>query len=360
MDDDSSMGPPSSDYPDDDQGPPKVDTPLTWQQKHEKIVRSAFIAAVLLIPFVIIPWIWDYLPASNFFWWLGASSLMPLYEAIRYFAVPDRPKMRMREVVTNEDGTKDLILRHWESHRPRRFRKKQWTVVEDKYRLADSPMVDTWLAENISFRPVQGESEIHCLTRLHWWSHGPKQIGIAALGLLLTLAIWIVPSWANLDISTSYKALAFLLVVVATAITYYVVWMQWAYTYLIVTDQRITQIYKPPFKLPGEKPPILLRNIQTSNAEDASWFGNIVGYGKVVGDTAAQEGDDWLNQGINYVRKHEEVVDLITRLTLQLVSPEETDDEAERDAMINKFLELAVPVFQHWNEQIESPDNQQE
>lgn len=248
-----------------------------------------------------------------------------------------RPHVKARELIRGDDGEQYLVLRSIDSFRPKTWRRKQYRVVTHRYRLDNSPLVDPRLAHRPAVKPVEGEEAIYCLSRLHWFSHGPKQI------LIALLAVLVVAGGGVIDIGYDAFGLPRLVLVLTVsailgwlALEYFRVWMKWAYRYLIITNRRVMLIYDPPFNLPGEEPYVLISAIKTTHPEDQSWWGNWLGYGIIQADTAADKGDEWINEGVRYVRRGQEVSNKLSALQLAINRPPETVAQREDQELQNE------------------------
>jgi hypothetical protein len=248
-----------------------------------------------------------------------------------------QPRFTTREVMHTENNEAILVVRSAES-RPvkigRLRKRRQYRVVTEEITLQDNSRVEGHLATSINFKPVSGETTIHCLMRLSWWSHGPAQIGLVLFGIIGTLVLGVLALRSD-TVPFVVFVLAFALLWITVGVAYFIVWMKWAYKYLIVTDMRIGLVYSPPFSLPGVENFAPIADITTSTADDQSWAANLLGkinpayrFGIISADTPAQK-DEWINE-IRFVREHGTVNEVLSGLILARDVHTESDDD--RDA----------------------------
>jgi hypothetical protein len=84
-------------------------------------------------------------------------------------------------------------------------------------------------------------------------------------------------------------------------------WMDWYYTYHMITNINVRQLRVPPLWLPflrRENKSVKLRNIETHDAVDTA-LGNMLGYGSVKADTPVQHDEALRN--MNMLPHHQEV-----------------------------------------------------
>jgi hypothetical protein len=205
-----------------------------------------------------------------------------------------------RELV-NENDINKLVIRTYEPVPQGRFKKKLWRHKTQTIELDNSPDVDIRLATKIPISPTDRETKIYCLERLHWWSHGPEQLAIAAGTLGLIVLILLLGSSSN-DWAT--KLAVIFVILVAGGIWYFFVWMKWAYRFLIFTNKKIRFPYVPPLNLPSNDPSTDLVKLTGGMNQKASWWGRTIGYGTIRTETVADVVDDWLLKDVRYVKNH--------------------------------------------------------
>lgn len=263
-----------------------------------------------------------------------------------------KPK-KLREIWEDDQGNKFFVYyEKTREQRPesRRFRRKQRYVtawVRHELHIGDNEYVDLGLIKKIPFAPVASEESILAFNRLHWWSHGPEQILIGFIGTVaITIAAWLT---GRLDDPRPEVIVPALLVLLVALSGWYVtVWIPWAYTVLIVTDKRIILVYAPPFALGGNYEEVAIQDVQNISTHDQivrKWipaWGNILsklglmGYKILRGDTSADD-DDWIRNGIKYVRGAEDVQKLISAQRARLM---EQGQQQHEEAMNFQMLSL--------------------
>jgi hypothetical protein len=220
---------------------------------------------------------------------------------------PPRRGLRRRKKFRTIDKKGDvnwLTIHTYTPVRQGMFKKKLWKHKTQMLELDDNPDVDIRHAIKAHFLPTDGETKIYCLQRLHWWSHGPGQLGILLGGLVIEGSL----------VATGLHAedpgvIITLLVTVGIGfgIAYYLVRMPWAHTYLIFTNRKIRMPYRPPFNLPSSTPSTDLTELTGGTNPSSSWWGNTIGYGKIRTETVASEVDKWLLEDVKFVKNYERV-----------------------------------------------------
>lgn len=220
-----------------------------------------------------------------------------------------RPSI-FRELVTEND-THWLVIHTYTPVPQGLFKKKLWKHKIQKLELDDSPDVNIRLATKIPIRPTDGETKIYHLQRLHWLSHGPTQLGIA-VGTLLVM--WLLSFESLQDGGADLPIGPLLILGVSGGVWYYLVWIHWAYKYLIFTNLKIRLSYVPPFKLPRKTPSTDLASLQGGTDPSSGVIGNIFGYGRIRTETVANFVDDWLLKSVRFVKNYERVALLLDQL----------------------------------------------
>jgi hypothetical protein len=211
----------------------------------------------------------------------------------------------------NEKDTNFLVIHTYSPAPQGRFKKKLWKHKTHKIELDNSPHVDIRLATKIPILPTDAEAKIYCLERLHWWSHGPAQIGII-VAILAALAL-VVPS-ILLSGDTVAAWIPALVLTIVGGVWYFFVWIKWAYTYLIFTNRKVRLPYRPPFNLPSETPSTDLTKLTGGTQPKAGWWGRTVGYGTIRTETVADVVDRWLLDKVRYIKRYEEKAQLLDQL----------------------------------------------
>jgi len=101
-----------------------------------------------------------------------------------------------------------------------------------------------------------------------------------------------------------------LLALVALAVILFA-WIDWYYTYHMITNINVKLLKVPPLWLPFLRrvhSNVKLRTIGTNDSDDTA-IGNMLGYGNVIGDTPVQR-DDALRH-MNWMPRHHEVNDIL-------------------------------------------------
>ena len=232
----------------------------------------------------------------------GINDIIPDPASFKYLGSPKR------KVIKHGDQKHLVILRSEITERGAFGRKTDWNNKVHDLRLLKNGLVDHRHARKVPFIPLDDEDEIRCLMRHNWWSHGPKQV--------VLLAIWLVGVGA-LSISLVFADVAWgtAIVIIEVAWTvfwatrYYPVWMRWAHDWIIVTDKRLILIYDPPFKIVGDQKTVMLSSIITVDAQDSSWFQNMIGCGSMQVRTADK--DQNLDALLVYINEHKRVSELL-------------------------------------------------
>lgn len=230
------------------------------------------------------------------------EGIIPDPTSFKYLGSPKR------RVVTQGDQKYLVILRSEVTERGTFGRKIDWNNKVHHLRLLKNGLVDHRHAKKVPLIPLDDEDEIRCLMRHNWWSHGPKQV--------ILLVIWLTGiSLLSLPLIFTQTDWWLAIVVIEMVWTifwatrYYPVWMQWAHDWIIVTDKRLILIYNPPFKIVGDQKTVLLSSIITVDAQDSSWFQNVIGCGSMQVRTADK--DQNLDALLVYINEHRRVSELL-------------------------------------------------
>lgn len=261
--------------------------------------------------------------ATWFQWWLVLSVVLGVWFVCKcvpalknisskertnktHFKWFPRPVLK-RQLVQGADGK--LLLEVRTEIRRREGLRVKVTPSQASISVIDNGFVDSELLQRSSFIPIAGEKEIYHFRRLDWFSHGPRQLLVLILGLPTTYA-----AFAYAGNAPGFT------VALTAAFVYWWIWMRWAYTYFVLTDARVQRIFKPPLHLPGTVESSLLSRLVGARSDDPHWYTNLFGYGTVYSETAASEVDKWIKDGVQYVRQHHEVRDMMEMLQLHLNS----------------------------------------
>jgi hypothetical protein len=218
-----------------------------------------------------------------------------------------------RELV-NENDIMSLVVHTYTPIPQGAFKKKLWKHKLQRIELDNSRYVKTKLATRVPIVLTNDEEKIYCLTRLHWWSYGPAQIGITALTLAMIALVAVIGlSNAETDSYTGTLILILLIAIVGAA-WYFVIWMRWGYRYLVITNLKIRLLYRPPFNLPSRTPQTDLVSLEGGISPSSSWWGNTWGYGSIKTETVATVVDSWLLKEVSYVPYYEQVAGLLSQL----------------------------------------------
>lgn len=231
---------------------------------------------------------------------------------------PPRKRGRRREIFSElitENGVEWLVIHTYTPIPQPRFKKKVWRHKTQRLELDNSRYVNKKLATKIPILPSNDEEKIYCLLRLHWWSHGPAQIGVTAATLASIALVALVG--LNTPDPNAYTGtlIVILLLAVAGSIWYYAVWVQWGYRYLVFTNLKIRLLYRPPlFYIPSKTPETELALLTGGlNPSSDSW-GRFWGYGSIKTETIANTVDSWLVNEVNFVPHYRQVAALLTQL----------------------------------------------
>ncbi len=208
-----------------------------------------------------------------------------------------------RDVLTMDDGTQVLEV-HTEIKRREGLTTRR-ILSTARVTIIDNGFVEVDLLRRSNFAPIVGENEIHHFRRLDWISHGPLQLLVAIIGVSATFgATLYLGTWATM------------VVALLSAVIYWWVWMKWAYTYLILTDVRVQRIFDPPGLLAGTVDSSLLIKLVGAISKDPHWYTNLFRCGTLFSETAGQSVDAWIREGVEYVRDHHKVRDMMETLQL--------------------------------------------
>lgn len=269
-----------------------------------------------------------------------------------------RPPGKQRQLVDYTDGTKRLVI-HKRSVLKRRIFGGQVSWSTSEIALRPGLLMNAKLARQSSFAPIPTESEALIFTRLHWWSHAPKQLALFAVALGVT-GVSLYLGFTRTGIEGWMIGLAWIVLMVILAGAYLIVWVPWYYTWFVVTDRRIILAYTPPLWLagtPAQSSPV--KNILTSNHIDQTgihaiinwilglrWI-SITQYGIISADTAGDKGDEWLNEGIAFMRHPALVKDIIDELAIGQSTRTEgyqSDDADRQNAQIDLLRQILHAV----------------
>ena len=239
-----------------------------------------------------------------------------IHEEMSHTPPPKKHRRRRnthRELVT-QNGVQWLVIHTYTPIPQGAFKKKLWKHKLQKIELDNSRYVNTKLATRIPIVLTNDEEKIYCLTRLHWWSHGPAQIGVTAATLAM-IAIVASVGLNNGDVSVNLGTLIFiLLIAIGGGVWYFIVWMQWGYRYLVITNLKIRLLYRPPFNLPSRTPQTDLVSLEGGISPSSSWWGNMWGYGSIKTETIASVVDNWLLKEVSFVPFYEQLAGLLSQL----------------------------------------------
>lgn len=258
------------------------------------------------------------------------------------------PRLLRREIIHFDDGFDYLIIRTIETRKVGRRRKKEYRTLTTKTKIIESSLVEPRLATRIEFEPVEDDEEIEILFRLSWWEHGPPQLAIASGALVVSFGCLYL-YFSDFGIPGALLFAGWLLATVAFGVWYFIIWMTWAFDYLFASNYQFGLVYCPPFSLPGTKQVSPIANITLTEANDQSWFANLLGrinpayrYGKLNFDTPAQA-DQWMKE-VKFVREHQRVRDIIASHMRGSNRQRESEPQREsrelQDRVNRRFLEL--------------------
>ncbi len=272
-----------------------------------------------------------------------------------------RPPGRQRQLVDYTDGTKHLVINKRSVMKRRIFGGEvSWSTSE--ITLKPGPLMNAKLARQSSFVPIPTESEALIFTRLHWWSHAPRQLALFMAALVVTgLSLYL--AFARMGIEGWMIGIAWFVLMTSLAIAYLIVWIPWYYTWFVVTDRRIILAYDPPLWLAGTPAQsVQVNSIMPSNHIDQTgihavinwilglpWI-SITQYGIISADTASDKGDEWLNEGIAFMRHPALVKDIIDELAIEQATrteeyQSEDSDKQERQAVALEALVAFAEEF---------------
>lgn len=229
-----------------------------------------------------------------------------------------RPKVvRKLEVDSNHESW--LVVTTFTRISKGRYKGKQWERKIQRLHINESPFCKTNLALKIPIIPTDSETEIHVMTRRHRWKYGPARVGI----LLLTIAttgggVYVYAS----SIERIYSLYLALFFCIAGLVWYFLIWIKWAYRFLIATDIKTHYPYRPPFKLAGGMPSVDFIDLQSDPQGSSSTWGNLLGYGTIQTDTSGNSEhtssdrsvDAWLANDMTHIPHYEDVASKMRQL----------------------------------------------
>ena len=205
----------------------------------------------------------------------------------------------------NEQTEEPVVVVTWRKAigSTRKFARKQYAKPEPHYMDIELGVeVNRRLIPMLRTKPQsEREDKILYLQRLHWWSHGPKQLLVACswiVGLVfgsIGLASLNLPTWQDVSI---YASLGWTLLCV---IVFFIIQIPWMFTLLLVTNTRVMLIYRPPWPLQENEKEIQLTDLINPEV-NISILGRMLKFGTAHGETAAQKRDEWMRDGLHYIR----------------------------------------------------------
>jgi hypothetical protein len=229
---------------------------------------------------------------------------------------PRRSTRRTVELISGTDNQYRLTANTWLRQRPPLWafwQKSTWHCLPRSLMFEASPLIDIGKVRRVRFDILDRENRLIYFRRLHWWIHGPKQIGVSLLWLLVT--IMLIAGILRTDVNAASGLLLTLMLWLAAFVAVTVrIWFRWFFTYLIVTDKRLILHYNPPI-LPKVAPELLLANVTNTSSKDQSIIGKRLHFGKLLADVPGFS-DEWAHMLEYVVYVHE----LKATLTEQVIS----------------------------------------
>ena len=187
---------------------------------------------------------------------------------------------------------------------------KTRAVESRTLRVENDTLVDPSLIAKLSILPQEGESVIRYLKRRHWFTCLGNYLisAFVAIGGLVLLG-WVSPQ-IKLPQFDGGVFLVGMVVVLASAAFAFVAWLHWAFTFIIVTDRRVIKAYSPPYPLGKQLEESRLSDLLSPGLRQ-SLFGRLLGYGTVTAETAAEEKDRWLRNGVSFALQPDHLFQLI-------------------------------------------------
>lgn len=263
------------------------------------IIAVAAIVVITTIAARLLPLNWIAWFIISIGAWYGAQFLRSQRDDLDGITKPAKQrhfKGIRREIIVNSSGTRSVRLSTWEKNKNGAFKQASYTLVIHNVTFDESMYIDERCVLRGMPMPILGEDRILYFQRLQWLSHGPRQMIVAALTILLTVGITKVTN-----------ILGGLGILVVGAFCYWCVRMPWSYKWLIITNQRVLLLYQPPLGLPGYAKPALFQKITSCNQIDRYLF-KWLKCGTINGETAATVTDDWFREGVKWVKYHAWVV----------------------------------------------------
>lgn len=240
-----------------------------------------------------------------------------------------------RRLVVDTAGNTLLVVDKITTTRRHVLSKPVRTTSRTQTMLSAGHLVNKRVAKRSSFEPLETESEIKVFLRLQWFSHAPKQILVAVCSVILLGALLV--GFTQSVVSPGWTLVGLLATVIVAAGLYLWVWIPWAYQWLIVTNERALLIYDPPLWLNGWANTTEFGSVTLFNERDQHGFVNWclaklgqTQYGIIQGDTPAQDGDEWIRNGVRYVPHFKDIKRVLDG---QLAAFQQTQSEQHEEDM---------------------------
>lgn len=220
--------------------------------------------------------------------------------AVTVRTLDTKPRKSHSREIAHEGGRTYLVVTSTDVVK-HGHRKREWIEKTQRLQVERSSIVNLRLLGRTNTVFLDSETEIHCFDRQHWWSHGPGQIAVALSTILVMVAT--IYGMDSAHANPRLTALVTLAVLLIGTTLYGIVWMKWAYTYMVLTNQRLSKHYEPPWIIPGNTRSAPLVKFIDTNVDETA-IGAVLGYGKFTSETTATDTDLWIRKGIDHVRKH--------------------------------------------------------
>lgn len=173
----------------------------------------------------------------------------------------------------------------------------------------DSGWVDASYINKLHFRPLEGETHLLYVQRLHWLS--PKT-ALPQAAAILAWIIGIVIFLMTNDIVFLPRLLALIVWCVGWYAYFLTGWLAWAYTFMVATNQRVIFDTWLPFRLPVNPNEVMVHAIISTDTP-RSWLGNVLGYSTFqLGTADSSKATERFENGIKYVRNSDAIKQCIT------------------------------------------------
>lgn len=175
--------------------------------------------------------------------------------------------------------------------------------------------VHPWLIRKLHFKPLEslgddeGETELRYVQRLHWIQPRtsiPQIISIIAWAIGIT--VWFLTMSGSGIVSKTIMLIVWL---IGWFVYFMTGWLQWAYTFIVITNRRVIYDTWLPFRIPPtpSRNNLPIRAIINTTIGEPTWLDNIFGYNTLEFETAgSNKAVKLFEDGIKYVRDVDAII----------------------------------------------------